>query len=339
VAEREQASVDQTSVDQASVDQDTEMIPVVDASGDAPGVASGGGPVERTRELPVVTEADAAPDHSTPAAPPAAIGQVPTGLSRDRALREIQPPEPAFWLPPPLPGAAPAGPPQPPAPSPAPAPGPTPVPSPMPVPAPAPAPVQRAVPVLAPERPASGRSGLGWATARNLLLGAAVLIVVLLVVGLGVLGNGDPAGQQAPAASGQDQPAAELAAQISSLDPSPGGSGFRESDDAWVTQTYRSRDFGNLKDGVGLELDLGAEHTVESVRFDAGSGPLTVELLAADSAGQFEAYQSVGSPESASGRTTLSGQDGGAHRYWLIWVTRLGNDNRAQISDVTVAGQ
>jgi hypothetical protein len=166
-----------------------------------------------------------------------------------------------------------------------------------------------------------------------------VLVAVLVVAGLWVLGRGENAPQTpAAGASGQRQ-VTTLKAAVSSLDPAPRGTGFRKRDGGWVTQKYTSREFGNLKDGVGLELDLGAPHTVESVRFDAGSGPLTVELRAGDSGGSLSAYTAAGSPESASGRTTLTGQDGGKHRYWLIWVTQLGQDNTARISGITVTGQ
>ena len=103
-----------------------------------------------------------------------------------------------------------------------------------------------------------------------------------------------------------------------------GGSGLRQQGGAWRTQTYTSADFGNLKDGVGLLLDLGAARAVTAVDLDAVGGPITVELRAGDERGADPtAYARVGAAVQASGQTSLPAKAGGRHRYWLIWVTRL----------------
>ncbi len=114
-------------------------------------------------------------------------------------------------------------------------------------------------------------------------------------------------------------------ASVTSLDPS-GGSGLRQAGDRWRTQTYVSADFGNLKDGVGLVMDLGSARSLTGVSVDVGSAPIVIELRAADkqssSVGDF---QPVSGPQTveASGTTTLTAADGGSHRYWLVWITRL----------------
>ena len=113
-------------------------------------------------------------------------------------------------------------------------------------------------------------------------------------------------------------------AKVSSFDPS-GGSGFRsEGNSTWRTQTYRSATFGNLKPGVGLLLDLGSKQQLSEVTLNATTDGLTVELRAADDrAASVDGYKQVGKPAQASGATTLKADSGGAHRYWLIWVTKL----------------
>jgi hypothetical protein len=117
------------------------------------------------------------------------------------------------------------------------------------------------------------------------------------------------------------------------------GSGFRHDGSAWDTQRYNTPEFAGLKDGVGLILDLGSPASVSAVSFDAGSGPLRVELRSADSRpGSITGWTKVTSNSSASGQTTLDGSKGGKHEYWMIWVTRLGSDNKATISDITVKG-
>ena len=154
------------------------------------------------------------------------------------------------------------------------------------------------------------------------LLVLAVLValaVVAAVAGIATLGG------RGSDSSGSSQAAAgKLSSTITSLDPS-GGSGFRRDGAAWRTQTYVSPDFGGLKDGVGLLLDLGASRTVSRVTFAVAGGPIAVELRAGDSAsGSASGFQRVAADPSASGSTTLTVKGGGEHRYWLLWVTELG---------------
>jgi hypothetical protein len=151
---------------------------------------------------------------------------------------------------------------------------------------------------------------------------AAVVAVVVLAVVAGLVAlRGRGGGTSASGSS------AKLASTITSVDPS-GGSGFRRDGAAWRTQTYVSADFGGLKDGVGLLLDLGGSRTVTAVTFDVVGGAIAVELRAGDSASRSPAgYQRVAADPSASGSTTLTAKGGGEHRYWLIWVTKLGAAN------------
>ena len=151
-----------------------------------------------------------------------------------------------------------------------------------------------------------------------MLVAALVIAVALAAVVLGTRSTTTATGAAGAAAA----PVA-LDATITSVDPS-GGSGLRQQGGAWRTQTYTSADFGNLKDGVGLLLDLGAARAVTAVDLDAVGGPITVELRAGDERGADPtAYARVGAAVQASGQTSLPAKAGGRHRYWLIWVTRL----------------
>jgi hypothetical protein len=145
----------------------------------------------------------------------------------------------------------------------------------------------------------------------------AVLAIVAGVVALRERAAGGSASGSSQAAS------VKLPSTITSFDPS-GGSGFRRDGAAWRTQTYADANFGNLKPGVGLLLDLGASRPVSTVTLDVVGGPIAVELRAGDSAGGVASgYQRVAADPSASGSTTLTVKGGAAHRYWLVWVTRL----------------
>jgi hypothetical protein len=132
-----------------------------------------------------------------------------------------------------------------------------------------------------------------------------------------------------------------LDATITSVDPS-GGSGLRQQGGTWRTQTYTTADFGKLKDGVGLLLDVGTPRAVTSVDLDAVGGPITVELRAGDERGTDPtAFARVGGAVQASGATSLPAKSGGRHRYWLVWVTRLAAQDggyRAVIRDPAAKG-
>jgi hypothetical protein len=161
---------------------------------------------------------------------------------------------------------------------------------------------------------APGRRPLAWLLAAALVLGVALGAVVLTRRSTTTAAGGAGSSASAPAA---------IDATITSVDPS-GGSGLRQQGGAWRTQTYTSADFGNLKEGVGLLLDLGSPRAVTAVDLDAVGGPVTVELRAGDERGSDPtAFARVGAAVQASGPTSLPAKDGGRHRYWLVWVTRL----------------
>ena len=157
---------------------------------------------------------------------------------------------------------------------------------------------------------------------------------MLLAAGLAALAIGAGAaagtmlsgrdGTAAPAPSSAAPSAVRIDATVSSLDPS-GGSGFEQRGEDWRTQTYRTAAFGGLKPGVGLVLDLGSARAVTSVTFEARTAGSTVSLRAADDAPTSDAgLGPVGAEVTASGRTVLDGSSGGAHRYWVVWVSGLG---------------
>ncbi|MFP5346729.1 MAG: hypothetical protein ACLGIA_06865 [Actinomycetes bacterium] len=113
-------------------------------------------------------------------------------------------------------------------------------------------------------------------------------------------------------------------ASVKSFDPS-GGSGFRDKGGTWTTQTYNTADFGGLKPGVGLLIDLGQPHKVSSVTLPSATAGLGVALLAGDQApsGDVKGMSSADTATTKASGTTLSGADAGQHRYWMVWVTKL----------------
>ncbi|MFZ5869424.1 MAG: hypothetical protein ACOYXW_02675 [Actinomycetota bacterium] len=159
-----------------------------------------------------------------------------------------------------------------------------------------------------------------------LALVAAALAGVIVGGAIALGGGGGNGGSDTvaqPTQTAAPQPIQPVA--VTSFDPS-GGSGFRdEGDGTWSTQTYTTAEFGALKPGVGLLLDLGEAREVSAVTLPSATAGLAVELLAGDEppSGQPESMTPTDSATTAQGPTALSGDEGGAHRYWMVWVTQL----------------
>lgn len=175
----------------------------------------------------------------------------------------------------------------------------------------------------------------------------------LILLGCAVLGSGLGVGAQRLTAGSGTAPAVvartpappaptPLTATITSFDPSRGASGFRLQNKAWRSQHYTTAAFGGLKDGIGLQLDLGSARALRSVVVDVQEGPLTLELRSADAAGHALAdFTRVGSPVSGNDTVTLPVTGGGSHRFWLVWVTALASSQgqfAAVIGSVTPKG-
>jgi hypothetical protein len=178
------------------------------------------------------------------------------------------------------------------------------------------------------------RPGLG--RQRWLVLGACALLGTAIGVGADRL----PTGGSTPSAAPSPTPSATASVAATVTPFTTSGSSFTERDGGWRSQRYRDAQFGNLKKGIGLRLDLGSARPLTAVTFTAGSGPLTVELRAGDTPGNDgTAYALVGSAVQANGATTLPATTGGSHRYWVIWVTQLPSSSfQAQIDDVVARG-
>jgi cytoskeletal protein RodZ len=126
----------------------------------------------------------------------------------------------------------------------------------------------------------------------------------------------------------------------------PGNASYATARDAslpWTSQWYVSPDFGMLKHGTGLLLDLGGKVTVTSVRLDlaqyqgadlqirAGNGTAPQDLRVAAKASD------------VGGVVKLTLRQPAAARYLLIWFTQLPPDGaghyQASVSHVVVTGR
>lgn len=173
---------------------------------------------------------------------------------------------------------------------------------------------------------------------------------LLVVVGVGAYGIGREVGEiqpvdepletlvspapGAPAGSGERVDLAT--AKVADFDPPPGdgventGAVPNALDDdastAWETVRYKSRDFGGLKTGVGLLVDLGEPTAVQSVELALTGGPGTaVELRVADKLGaRPEDYAVVARVTAEQPAVALTPPAGTTGRWYLVWITALG---------------
>ena len=107
----------------------------------------------------------------------------------------------------------------------------------------------------------------------------------------------------------------------------------------WETDRYRSREFGELKSGVGLELQLETAHRLERLAVSSPTAGWSASVFVSDAPGARLADwgEPVRAANDIRGGTefVLGGAEG---RSVLLWITRLGDGNRVQIAEVTLTG-
>lgn len=193
-------------------------------------------------------------------------------------------------------------------------------------------------------RPAGSRSGR--TVGRRLLVLAFVLLLALAatvtaVVGLRNSGNSSP-GRSSSGGEVPPPPAAPVTlTAVGNYDPSGprdthGDTAARATDGrastTWHTQIYATPAFGGLKDGLGLMLDAGSDVTLAELTIATPTPGFTALVEAGDSrTGPFAADSAT---QTVSGKTTFT-LLGKSARYYVVWITKLPPDGRAEISGVT----
>ncbi|HEX8628022.1 MAG TPA: hypothetical protein VF755_07610 [Catenuloplanes sp.] len=101
---------------------------------------------------------------------------------------------------------------------------------------------------------------------------------------------------------------------------------------AWGTQEYTSPDFGALKPGLGILLDLGSARQVIAADVEFTSPGATVELRGGDGdpgavpAGDdtiVRSYRLIGQRRTDAATSTILPGSARPVRYLLLWITRL----------------
>ncbi len=112
---------------------------------------------------------------------------------------------------------------------------------------------------------------------------------------------------------------------------------------AWHTESYADADFGNLKPGTGLLLDMGRTVTINTVRILLGRLPgADFQVRVGAVASSLTDLHSVVHASDAGGQISLTLTRPARGRYVLIWFTRLPPDTsgtfQASVYNVSLEG-
>lgn len=199
----------------------------------------------------------------------------------------------------------------------------------------------------------------GWRTGAVIATGVvAVLIAAFLVATFtlpGVVSNSYPASPGPSKKTPEQvrpQPVELTGAEV--IDPKGDGGEAENADraidddqeTAWKTDSYKgTRNFGNLKEGMGLRVDLGEAGQASEVRqvvVRLNAEGADIQLRASDEDSDDPgAYEPVGDPRpAAQSVVTFPVEPAQAHRYWMVWITGLAEDDEngfsIGIADVSV---
>ncbi|MEV0647954.1 protein kinase family protein [Phytomonospora sp. NPDC050363] len=194
---------------------------------------------------------------------------------------------------------------------------------------------------LHPEQPAKpvGRR-FAYAIAGMLVAALVALLVITNLLPDDESAEKDP--DQATAQESQD-PAATAqqikldASQVTLIDPKGDGDendGVELAIDGkpktgWQTNEYHNRsNFGNLKEGMGLLIDLGEKREITQVIVNLGSDGVELSLRAGDDASDPNAviadFKTLDGPKVNDGATErFQPEAGSSYRYLMIWLTDL----------------
>lgn len=202
--------------------------------------------------------------------------------------------------------------------------------------------------------PPSGMAPTFRQTERTWLVPAAV--IVALAVGLVVAGIALSRSDVGDTLLRRDDPPAEPAAgertpisgfRVRSFDPE-GNDGQENENRAaaaadgnpttlWSTVGYRNQEFGGLKKGVGLILELTAKEKVRAVRVSGPTSGWSGAVYVADAPGATLAEWGRPRQElvDISGSATFEFEAAEGQAV-LVWITRLGAGNRVEIAEIAV---
>ena len=126
-------------------------------------------------------------------------------------------------------------------------------------------------------------------------------------------------------------------------DPQDAGRVLTDSATGWTTQWYATPNFGNLKQGTGLLLDMGRTVTITSVRLSLGSSPGAQVQLRLGTSPDSGALRVATTATATGQQLSLPLTAPVKARYVLVWFTKLPPNGAGTyqvfLHSVTVQGQ
>ncbi|HET6953365.1 MAG TPA: protein kinase [Acidimicrobiales bacterium] len=183
------------------------------------------------------------------------------------------------------------------------------------------------------------------------------LLIVLVAVALGVAGllikgsnpdffggDDDP---DSPDTTAAEAPADELVTVARTIDFDPAGDGSEHPDEAeagnavdgdaatsWSSERYGNADWGGLKPGVGLILELDNSTDIAALELDTPSAGWEAEVYVADA--PTDSLEGWGDPvatfdgDGSPARVEVDAEGGAV----LLWFTRAGDDGQITVDEV-----
>lgn len=107
---------------------------------------------------------------------------------------------------------------------------------------------------------------------------------------------------------------------------------------AWTTEGYESPEFGGVKDGVGLTVDLGQPQSINSVTLQL---PTSADATVYVGDSPTNSGTELGKTDGQDGEVTLESSDPEEAQYVTVWFTSLEQDDndgryRAALGEITV---
>jgi hypothetical protein len=212
-----------------------------------------------------------------------------------------------------------------------------------------------------PQTGASGGRGPRERRRITVLVAAAVLVIAVIVIGFFALGGSSdeepqvqPTEQPTAAPPEDDEaqepeepegPAPEIAA-VEAIDPE--GDDEENSDQAelvlpgedggWQSERYNSPEFGGLKSGLGLMLELEEESQISVIDLQAPDGEVQLEIRVGDS-DDVEDAETVATEE-IDGDATIELDEAATGQYVFLWYTQAapeGDGYRVMVDEVELS--
>ena len=101
---------------------------------------------------------------------------------------------------------------------------------------------------------------------------------------------------------------------------------------SWYTETYKTPNFGGLKNGVGLVLDAGSPIAVKSLTVTTATPGFQASVMSG--AAQGGPFTPDSGTQTVDATTTFD-LSGSRARYYVLWITQLPPGGRAEVSEVT----